>query len=133
MCELINKLDEKTFVGYKFVFRRVGTEDFYSSFTGQKYTKGWLPKLRQGRPLSDGWRILCLSIFREGFVGMTAVFEHYSDARNVSYGKQPKDRDKFVAEIWRAEVSGKLWDGRYCNDPIVAGRKIKFLECERVL
>ena len=137
MCNLSKEVPKfKEFTGYKLVMRDRQTGDFHSTFTGQKYTKGWLPKIRKALPVSK-WAVLDESagFFREAMVGRTFVFVNLADAMELGREKRPypgiKERFDFV--VARATVTGKLLRGTYNSGDGYAGRRIHFERVVRIM
>lgn len=89
MCTILSKNSNlKEFFGYKVVLRG---EDghFYSSFTGQRYNKNWLPKITEtpaGQEMPY-WRSLSThrSFFNADMVGRTFAFKEKQDARRLAH------------------------------------------------
>lgn len=74
-----DKRDKET--GYKLVL--VGEDgEFYSTFTGQKYNKNWLPKVEMSLVEVPYWKNLTRNkfFFNENMVGRTFVFKYLKDA-----------------------------------------------------
>jgi hypothetical protein len=139
MCEILNKSKETEFVGYKMVWRHKKTGAFHSSFTGQRYHKGYLPKTETANPLSDAWRILRLteSFFENKMVGRTFAFESKEHAIDMSGDKCPDyiQREMWECVICKVKISHGIYDAYYSyfQKKGAIGRKIEFLKVVKIM
>lgn len=129
MCEILEPYKEKSFIGYKAVLVKQDG-GIYSSFTGQKYNNGWLPKITEAKPLSGNWTFLNPSdyCFNPKMVGMTFAYRikegaEFMKSRIHSYPIG------YRSSVWMVELVGKLHRAKYGHYRYgVVGRKIKFLK-----
>ena len=136
MCNLTDKIKDKTFTVYK-VAREVDGR-YYSPATGIEYTVGPVPVPKKQGSLSvqSGQRGLFFfknvldpaeAYFNPNMIGRTAGFIHPWDAqKEITHLKSYVFNVKFV--ILKMILSEDLMRGHYGGDPVVAGKHIDEIE-----
>lgn len=103
-----------SFTGFKVVLQGEKDGEFYSSFTGQKYDKNWLPKVTEHQNsayCSSYWGPLNKSklYFDTKMVGKTFVFKELDDAKRLL-----RSMGSYTNPLWkngkviRYELCGQL-------------------------
>lgn len=135
MCNLRRSLESKSFTGSKVVAVRKSDGKYYSVAMGFRYRKnGRVPVVKTQRRIShhfadtillkDGW-----DGYTPKMEGRTAVFKYRGDAVKLLQSMlMEKKSSLYRLEVKKAKVSNDLIDGTYGIDPVIAGRRIEFLE-----
>lgn len=133
MCQLFKNLKQSSAVVYK-VVAVDSAGNYHSPAMGCKYFKnGRVPKVEVQHKLvssfTDGILTKGIAPYYPNMVGRTAGFNSFMDAKDTYYRWKGLCAEGYRIAVIKAEVSNDLMEGVYNDgEPVVAGRRIKFLE-----
>jgi len=132
MCDLMKELEEKEFTGYKVVAKHKQNGKYYSIAMGFCYNDSEIiPVVEEQNRIGHYFvgDILKHITFKNEMVGRTAVFKSLDQAKEL-LEEIMEDSDHYDLNynfiIVEATVLEDLLGFYYIN-PVVAGRKIKFI------
>ena len=132
MCTIYNKTNRQ--VGYKVI--AVKDDKFYSTFTGQEYKIGKVPKCpNNGTRLSDYWSsavefdLKSTMFYNRKYAGFSGAFIDKNSAISLlEYIKGLIINDNYNIIIAKVIFKGEVHIGDYCNSEIIAGKEFKSIK-----
>ena len=132
MCNLINSIEAKSFVGYKIVAEKDGKN--YSVAMGFCYDDyEEIPIVEEQKRIAYWFIDSILSSYvlnKELMRGRTAVFRYKRQAKKIYLEMLISDTigEEYKLKLKKAKVSIDLMEGDFTGLDVVAGKKIEFLE-----
>lgn len=134
MCDSLESIPDKEMTVYKLVAVNKRSGNYFSLAMGFRYTDKPIPKIKIQRLICFfKEKILSTGSYNSNMKGRTAGFihkehaDHLIDDISKSFFGMEKP-NKFIIAVKEAVLSIDLMSGSYDNFPVIAGRKIRFLE-----
>lgn len=138
MCDInLNKKSRRK-VGYKILAQNINTGQLYSSFTGEPYNTGIVPKpptyckrIANWNPDLDDFEFRTLMFYNNSFEGYSAAFVNVVDAKlmlnDMSLLINNQYDNEYRLIIAKITFEGTTYKGYY-NADVICGNNVKSIE-----